>query len=143
MPGSRNGRATLVTTAWNTALDVDVALGSLTDPCVPEIVVIESACTRMPSYFSRLLMSFTSVAAAVIVIGAGNGFPVESRVTEIVPPSSVAGGLFTSADGMNSCTVPPAETELPTAAAAGGALEVNTNTPSEVFGSASTCASGA
>ena len=49
----------------------------------------------------------------------------------------MAGGLPRSWLGMNSCTVPVTQTSLPTAAAAGGAEEVNTNTPSEVIGSPS------
>jgi hypothetical protein len=42
---------------------------------------------------------------------------------------------------MNSCTVPVTLTELPIAAAAGGADEVKTKTPSDVFGSESAFAS--
>src|SRR4051794_5557107 len=77
-----------------------------------------------------------------MVIGTGNVFPVELRDTEIAPPSSVVGGLLGSALGINSCTVPVTLTELPMAAAAGGAEEVKTKTPSDVLGSASTFASG-
>lgn len=82
------------------------------------------------------------MAAAVRRTGAGSELPVETSTTEIAPESSVVGGLFGSEDGTNSWTVPVTITELPTAAAAGGAEDVNTKTPSEVFGSASASTSG-
>ncbi len=86
-----------------------------------------------------MLLTFRS--AAVSVIGAGKGLPVEISDTLGVI-SSVAGGLLTSALGINSCTVAVTVTLLPITAAAGGAVEVKTKTPSEVFGSASAFASG-
>jgi hypothetical protein len=50
---------------------------------------------------------------------------------------SVCVGLLGSAEGANSCTVPLTHTRLPATAEPEGALEVNTNTPSEVAGSLS------
>ena len=82
------------------------------------------------------------VSPEVSVIGVGSGFPVERSVTAGEPEISVNGGLSGSADGMNSVTVPPTWTRLPTAAVAGGALEVKTKMPSEVFVLASIVASG-
>ena len=55
--------------------------------------------------------------------------------------SWVRGGLKGSVLGKNSLTIPTTLTRLPTAAAAGGAVEVNTKMPSEVAGLASTSAS--
>ena len=72
------------------------------------------------------------------VIGAGKGFPVDSRVTLGEFDISVIGGLFGSCDGTNSVTVPVTATELPIAAPAGSGLEVNMKMPSEVAGSPST-----
>ena len=63
------------------------------------------------------------------MIGAGNVFPVELRPTVGDPPISVVGGLKGSALGINSWTVPVTLTELPIAAAAGGAEEVKTKMP--------------
>ena len=83
------------------------------------------------------------VSAAVSVTEAGSGLPLESRLTVGEPAISVTGGLFKSADGMNSCTVPITATELPRAADAGSGLDVKTKTPSEVLGLPSASASGA
>ena len=71
------------------------------------------------------------------MIGSGSGLPVERTDTVGEPPISVVGGLWMSAEGMNSWTVPATLTSLPTTAPAGGALDVKTKTPSDVFGSAS------
>src|SRR5687768_13039977 len=74
-------------------------------------------------------------------IGAGSGWPVALSVTvgELI---SVSGGWAGSAEGTNSTTVPVTATRLPTDASAGGALDVNTKIPSDVFGSPSPVASG-
>src|SRR5262249_16830977 len=103
--------------------------------------VSESTCTRMPSYFSTFskLLGFKSVV--VKVTAAGSELPVETTPT-VGPVSSVSGGLFGSLLGRNSETVPLTVTRLPTAAAAGGVLEVKTKMPSEVVGSLSTALSG-
>src|SRR5215471_10777036 len=106
------------------------------------MTVRDGTLTRIPSNFSRLFRSFTSVSAAAITTGAGSGLPVETNVTVGDPAISVVEGLLGSDDGMNSWTVPATTTEFPTAAAAGGALDVNTKIPSEVFGSASALTSG-
>ncbi len=53
----------------------------------------------------------------------------------------VSGGLRGSLADRNSATVPTTLTRLPTTAAAGGVVEVNTTMPSEVAGLASTSAS--
>ena len=82
------------------------------------------------------------VSAADKVMGVGSELPVEITDTVGEPPISVTGGLFRSCEGMNSCAVPMTETELPITAAAGIELPVKTKTPSDVFGSASTVASG-
>jgi hypothetical protein len=83
------------------------------------------------------------LVAAVITIGAGSGLPVESWITLVGAVSSVSGGESGSCVGTNSETVAVTCTRLPTAAPAGGAAEVKTKMPSDVFGSASTSASGA
>ena len=77
----------------------------------------------------------------VSATGVGSALAVDTRVT-IAEPSSVSGGCVGSALGTYSCTVPRTCTRLPTAASAGGAALVNTNTPSDVIGSASASASG-
>src|ERR1700674_1541517 len=146
MPWVRKGRATPVTTPKKTPEEVEVALGSESVPPVAAATVSDATVTRIPSYSSSESNGFDVsdawvVSAAVIKIGAGSWLPVESNVTVGVM-SSVSGGLCGSADGMNSCTVPVTLTELPIAAAAGGALEVNTKMPSDVSGLASTLASG-
>src|SRR6266550_3222276 len=82
------------------------------------------------------------VSAVVSVIGVGRGFPVLISEIEGEPEISVEGGLLGSLLGINSLTVPVTCTRLPTVAAAVGALEVKTKTPSEVAGSLSTLASG-
>ena len=76
------------------------------------------------------------MSAVVRATAAGSALPLESCVTVAVT-SSVSGGLSRSAEGMNSEMVAATCTRLPMAAAAGGALEVKTKMPSEVFGSAS------
>ena len=129
-----------------TPLEATVAPGSVIVPCVAPVTVSDATVTRIPSYSSSESNGFVVsdacvVSAAVIRMGAGNGLPVESCTTVGVI-SSVAGGLFGSAAGMNSCTVPVTCTLLPMAAAAGGADEVKTKIPSDVLGSASTVASG-
>ena len=123
-------------------MDVDVALVSLTVPCVGAMTVSELTCTRMPSNLSRLFMSFTSVSGAVSVIGAGSELPVVLSDTVGEPAISVDDGLLGSDEGMNSCTNPVTVTRLPTVAAEVGALEVKTKIPSDVFGLASMSASG-
>src|SRR5438067_7945659 len=91
----------------------------------------------MPSYFSRLLMALSGAMSVVVrTTGAGSARPLASAVTE-GPVISVVDGLFRSLLGMNSETLPVTQTELPTVAATGGALEVKMNTPSEVAGSPS------
>ena len=108
-------------------MEVDVAVGSLIVPCVGEIVVSVSMWTRIPSYFSSCSIEPPGfVSAAVIVIGAGNALPVETSDTVGEPENSVWGGLFGSAEGMNSAIVPLTLTRLPICAAAGGALDVKT-----------------
>ena len=72
--------------------------------------------------------------AGVRTIGAGSVLPVDVSWT-VANVSSVVGGLFGSAFGMNSLTVAWTVTRLPTAAVGGGAELVKTNTPSEVLGS--------
>ena len=119
-----------------------VAVVSLMPPRVGPATVREATCTRMPS--SRSSWSTApagSGKAALRETGAGSGWPDDSRRTlgEVI---SVRGGWRGSLDGTNSATVPVTWTRLPTAAAAGGAEKVNTKTPSEVAGSASTVASG-
>src|SRR5438552_3938621 len=97
----------------------------------------------MPSNFSSCSIDPAgSVLADVNIIGTGRGLPEEMRVTVGLPEISVTGGLFGSDVGLNSATVPLTKTELPTEAAEGGAVEVKTNMPSDVFGSASISASG-
>jgi hypothetical protein len=76
------------------------------------------------------------VFAGVRTIGDGSVLPVDVSWT-VAKVSSVVGGLLGSALGMNSLTVAWTVTRLPTAAAAGGGALVKTNTPSEVFESAS------
>src|SRR6266508_1103300 len=119
-------------------MEVDIAFASEIEPCVGPTTVSESTCTRIPSYFSSCSIEpVGSVSVAVSVIGAGNGLPLESRITLGAPAISVTGGLLGSAPGMNSWTVPVTLTSLPTAAPGGGADEVKTKTPSDVLGSAS------
>src|SRR5438034_2658492 len=96
----------------------------------------------MPSYFSSWSMGPAgSVSAAVSTTGGGSGLPELIAKMLVVKLISVAGGLPRSWLGMNSWTVPVTQTSLPTTAAAGGAAEVNTNTPSDVAGSPSPGAS--
>ena len=59
------------------------------------------------------------MSAAVRTTGDGSELPVESANTLVGRPISVVDGLFGSADGTYSWTVPVTQTELPTAAAAG------------------------
>src|SRR5438067_5633797 len=94
--------------------------------------------TRMPSYFSRLKMPVVgAVSAAVIGVGVGSAKPgIETVINGRA--SSVTEGLAGSADGTNSCTVAVTPTYVPGAAIAGGVLDVNTNTPSDVSGLSST-----
>jgi hypothetical protein len=47
MPGSRNGLGVPVMTAKNTPFEVEVALGSLTKPCVGATTVSDGTATRM------------------------------------------------------------------------------------------------
>jgi len=124
-------------------LEVEVALASLTFPSVGPTTLSTSTCTRMPSYFSSWSIGPAGlVSATVKVAGVGKGLPV--LISEIVgdPEISVEGGLLGSLLGMNSLTVPTTSTIFPTVAVAVGRLEVKTNTPSEVFGSASAALSG-
>jgi hypothetical protein len=72
------------------------------------------------------------VSADVMTTASGSVLLSGSKVTRGGPAISVIGGLATSAPGTNSCTKPTTRTVLPTAAAAGGALDVNTKTPSDV-----------
>src|SRR6266480_3038927 len=86
-------------------------------------------------------MLLTRVSAAVIVIGSGRALPVE-LIDTLGDVISVCDGVPGSDAGINSATVPPTWTLLPRTAAAGGALEVKTKMPSDVFGSPSTVPSG-
>src|SRR6267154_2436874 len=130
MPGSRKGRATPVTTPMKTPDELTVADGSVMVPCVEPVTVSEATVTRIPSYSSSESNGFDVsdacvVSAAVSKMGTGNGLQEESSTTDGAI-SSVAGGLFGSAAGINSCTFPVTCTLLPMAAAAGGADEVKT-----------------
>src|SRR6185295_10732033 len=78
----------------------------------------------------------------VSVVGVGSELPLVSSKVVGEPESSVIGGLFGSELKTNSCTVPVTCTRLPDTAAAGTLAPVKTKTPSDVFGSASTVASG-
>src|SRR6266542_1248932 len=95
----------------------------------------------MAAYFSSWRIEPVGFVSAVVrVMAGGSGLPVET--TEVVElTSSVTGGLLGSEPGMNSCTVAVTLTRLPSAAAAGGALEVKTKMPSDVlvFPSHSAC----
>src|SRR3979490_2130107 len=102
MPGSRNGRATPVTTPQKIPFEVQAGFASLMVPWVGATTVNEFTCTRMPSYFSRLFRSLTWVSAAVITCGAGKGLPVDCKVVTGEPAISVCAGLDGSAEGMNS-----------------------------------------
>src|ERR1051326_1103409 len=142
-PGSRNGWGIPAITPKKTPLDVEVALASDRFPSVGPDAVSTSTCTRMPSYFSSWSIGPEGlVSAAVSMTGVGRGLPVLISVTEGPPEISVEDGLLGSLLGMNSATVPVTCTKLPTVATAVGRLEVKTNTPSEVLGSASTALSG-
>src|ERR1041385_505246 len=97
----------------------------------------------MPSYFSNWSIGPAGlVAATVKVTGVGKGLPLLISVMVGDPEISVEGGLLGSLLGMNSFTVPVTCTMFPTVAVAVGRLEVKTNTPSEVLGSASAALSG-
>src|SRR5438309_679683 len=123
---------------------LDVAFASLTEPCVGATTLSESTCTRIPSKRSNCsIVPFVGVSAAVSVIAPGNALPVEDRVTLGEPEISVCGGLSGSAEGMNSETVPVTTTRFLIAAAVGGALDVKTKIPSDVFESESYSAVGA
>jgi hypothetical protein len=137
MPGSRKGRPVGGSTPMKTPDDVAVALASFTLPSVGATTVSGGALTRMPSSRSSCSMvPPVGRSVVVIAIGAGSGLPIESCRT-VGDDSSVSGGWSGSWLGTNSVTVPVTCTRLPTAAAAGGGALVNTNTPSDVFGSAS------
>src|ERR1051325_4782523 len=128
-------------------LVVPVAFASLVEPSVGETTVSDGTVTRIPSYSSSVSSGFevsegAVVSAAVSTIGDGNALPVDNTLVVGEPAISVAGGLLGSLPGMNSCTEPMTFTELPTAAVAGGALDVKTNTPSDVSEFASMSASG-
>ena len=123
---------------------MEVALGSLTVPPVGAITVSEGTVTRIPSKRSSCSMPPAGlVSAGVRVMGVGNGLPELRKSTVMAPESSVIGALTGSAAGMNSDSVPTTRTSFPLAAAAGGALLVKTNTPSELLGSRSISASAA
>src|ERR1700687_3297088 len=77
------------------------------------------------------------VSAAVRTTGGGSALPVLMAKMFVVEASSVCDGLFGSDAGMNSCTVPVMQMLFPSAAVAGGADDVKTKMPSEVFGSPS------
>ena len=142
MPGSRNGRGVPVTTTAKRPLLLPVAWASLVLPPVGATTVKLGAVTRMPSRCSswpRPPSAFGS--SGVSRAGAGSACPVDSATTEALV-ISVSGSWWGSAAGMYSITVPCTSTLLPTAASAGGALLVNTNTPSDVAGSPSSSPSG-
>ena len=87
-----------------------------------------SSCSNAPAGLVSALVSNTA---------SGSGLPVLTALTVTPPEISVCDGLFGSLLGMNSCTVPMTHTSFPTAAAEGGAAEVNTKMPSDVAGSPS------
>ena len=120
---------------------MDEALGSLTNPSVGAMTVSDVTWTRMPSRRSNGWPAMSD--EGVISTGCGSGFPRgDEGHGRGQGDSSVIGGLHGIRAGTNSCTVAVTVTSLPTAAAAGGALLVNTKIPSEVAGSVSACASG-
>jgi hypothetical protein len=81
-------------------LEAEVALASLTVPCVGAMTVSELTWTRIPSYFSSWSIGpFGSVFAAVRVIASGRELPLEITDTLGVPAISVDGGLLGSAEG--------------------------------------------
>src|SRR5437867_1094169 len=81
--------------------------------------------------------------AKVKVIACGRELFCDTRITLVTLLISVAGGLNGSEPGLNSWILPVTATRLPIAAAIGGALDVKTKTPSDVFGSSSYSAAGA
>src|SRR6266545_4463888 len=103
--------------------------------------------SRMPSRLSQKSMpslaassSITSVGGTrppvPTTVGAGSGLPDDSTVTDGPVISVVVRLVAPSAPpGRNSDTRPPTTTASPTATV--GAEELNTNSPSEVAGSAS------
>src|SRR6266576_3126056 len=117
---------------------VPVALASLTVPRVGATTLSEFTCTRIASYFSSCNKAPVGLASGLVrTTGPGRVFPVLIAKTLLGDVSSVCDGLLGSLLGMNSCTFPVMHRSLPTAAAAGGALEVKTKTPSDVLGSPS------
>ena len=116
---------------------LDVAVASVTLPMVGPTTVSDIHAHPHGLVLLELLdRSRGFVSAAVIVTGAGRALPAETSVVT-GPEISVMGGLLRSAEGMNSTTVPVTWTALPTTATLPGAPEVNTKTPSDVFGSPS------
>ena len=76
-------------------------------PSVGAITVRDGTVTRMPSNSSSVSSGFDVLDGAVVfdtvsVIGAGKGFPVESKLVVTVPEISVIGGLFGSEVMTNS-----------------------------------------
>src|SRR5262245_853027 len=101
-----------------------------------------STRTRMPSNGSSASMGDPAPTWVVPSgTGAGSVLPVDTVLTVGVVISVVA-KLNGSLEGTNSLTAPVTSTRLPTAAAAGGGVLVNTKIASDVFSSVSASASG-
>ncbi len=142
MPGSRNGRATPSSTTWKTPVVLELALDSVMLPSEPATTTALATVVRMPSNFSALSGVDAALKSALLsVIGAGSGLPLDNT-TIVGPVNWVIDRWLRLLLGTNSATVPVTRMRLPTAAEAGGAVEVKTKMPCEVFGSASTFASG-
>ena len=121
---------------------VDVAAASLMLPSEAATTRLRAALTRMPSYFSAVPGNAVAPKSALVSsIGAGRATPVATTWMEVTDTSSVIDSWLRLVAGVNSVTVPVTRTRLPTAAVAGGAVEVKTKMPSEVAGLPSTCAS--
>jgi hypothetical protein len=132
MPGSRNGRTTCGSTTWNTPLLVDVASSSSMLPSEAATTRAAAALTRIPSRRSSVPgLACGDRSSAVSSTAAGRGRPDWSSST-VGPVISVIVSWLTFEAGTNSSTVPVTRTRLPTAALAGGALLVNTNTAFDV-----------
>src|SRR5947209_4662375 len=118
--------------------DAAVALVSLRLPPVGPVTVSDSTCTRMPSYLSSWSMPPAGlVSEGLSTTGGGSGLPTLIAKTLLGEAISVCDGLAGSLPGTNSWTFPVTHNSLPATTTAGGADEVNTNTPSEVAGSPS------
>ena len=135
MPSSRNGRATPGTTTWKTPVVLEVADDSVMLPSELATTRLLAAATRMPS--SRSAVPGRAVgpkSALVSSTGAGRATPVASTWIDVTETISVIASWLRLVAGVNSVTVPVTRTRLPTAALAGGAVEVNTKMPSDVAG---------